>query len=143
MNEADESIKPAGSVKEQIKKFNHSSLFLAEHGGLLVIAIATVIAMCAEVVNMAGAKHVGLSDLLLLFLYVEVLSMVGAYYKNGKLSVRYPLYIGVVALARYLVLDIEHLEIMRMFAVTASILLLTLAVLVVRFGHVRYPYTDE
>ncbi|MDH4216013.1 MAG: phosphate-starvation-inducible PsiE family protein [Gallionella sp.] len=130
-------------MKNTIQQFNQRLLLLAEHIGLMVIAIATVIAMGAEIMVMVRAAQVALSDLLLLFLYLEVLAMVGAYYRSGKLPVRFPLYIGMVALARYLVLDIKGMEDWRMLAVTGSILLLTLAVLVVRFGHVHYPYASD
>lgn len=130
-------------MKNSIQNLNKKLLSLAEHLGLLVIAIATVIAMASEVMVMVRAVQVTLADLLLLFLYLEVLAMVGAYYNSGKLPVRYPLYIGMVALARYLVLDIKGMEDWRMLAVTGSILLLTLAVLLVRFGHVRYPYPGD
>lgn len=130
-------------MKNAIQDFNQKLLSLVEHIGLLVIAIATVIAMTSEVMAMALARQVTLADLLLLFLYLEVLAMVGAYYRSGKLPVRFPLYIGMVALARYLVLDIKGMDDWRMLAVTGSILLLTLAVLVVRIGHVRYPYPSD
>ena len=130
-------------MKYSIQQFNQKLLQIAEHVGLLVIAIATVIAMATEVTNMMRAAQVALSDLLLLFLYLEVLAMVGAYYRSGKLPVRFPLYIGMVALARYLVLDIKGMEDWRMLAVTGSVLLLTLAVLIVRIGHVRYPYPSD
>ena len=130
-------------MKNAIQEFNQKLLSLVEHIGLLVIAIATVIAMTSEVMAMAFAKQVTLADLLLLFLYLEVLAMVGAYYRSGKLPVRFPLYISMVALARYLVLDIKGMDDWRMLAITASILLLTLAVLVVRIGHVRYPYPSD
>jgi len=130
-------------VKKTIQEFNQQLLSLVEHVGLLVIAVATVIAMANEVVTMVRAAQVTLADLLLLFLYLEVLAMVGAYYRSGKLPVRFPLYISMVALARYLVLDIKGMEDWRMLAITASILLLTLAVLVVRIGHVRYPYPSN
>lgn len=130
-------------MKNSIQQFNQKLLQIAEHVGLLVIAIATVIAMGSEVASMMREARVALSDLLLLFLFLEVLAMVGAYYRSGKLPVRFPLYIGMVALARYLVLDIKGMEDWRMLAVTGSILLLTLAVLVVRIGHVRYPYPSN
>ena len=130
-------------MRNTIKEFNQNLLSLVEHIGLLVIAIATVIAMANEIVDMVGAAQVTLADLLLLFLYLEVLAMVGAYYRSGKLPVRFPLYISMVALARYLVLDFKGMEEWRMLAITASILLLTLAVLVVRVGHVRYPYPSD
>jgi protein PsiE len=130
-------------MNNSIQQFNQKMLSLVEHIGLLVIAIATVIAMTSEVSVMVRAAQVTLSDLLLLFLYLEVLAMVGAYYRSGKLPVRFPLYIGIVALARYLVLDIKNMDDWRMLAVTGSILLLTLAVLIVRIGHVRYPYPKD
>ena len=130
-------------MKEKIKQFNQNLLSLVEHIGLLAIAIATVFAMATEILVMVRVMQVTLADLLLLFLYLEVLAMVGAYYRSGKLPVRFPLYIGIVALARYLVLDIKGMEDLRMLSVAGSVLLLTLAVLLVRFGHVRYPYPSN
>lgn len=130
-------------MNNSIQQFNQKLLSLVEHIGLLVIAIATVFAMVGEIGIMLRAMQVTLGDLLLLFLYLEILAMVGAYYRSGKLPVRFPLYIGIVALARYLVLDIKNMDDWRMLAVTSSILLLTLAVLLVRIGHVRYPYPKD
>ncbi|OGS92511.1 MAG: phosphate-starvation-inducible E [Gallionellales bacterium GWA2_59_43] len=126
-----------------IQEFNQKLLAVVEHIGLLVIAVATVIAMIGEIMVMVRAEQVTLADLLLLFLYLEVFAMVGLYYTSGKIPVRYPLYIGMVALARYLVLDIKSMEDWRMLAVSGSILLLTVAVLLIRLGHVRYPYPED
>lgn len=130
-------------MKNTIQKFNQWLLEFVEHVGLLVIAIATVFALTNEVVTMVNARQVALADLLLLFLYLEVLAMVGLYYRSGKLPVRSPLYIGMVALARYLILDLKTMDDLRMFAVTGSILILALAVLLIRFGHVRFPYPAD
>ncbi len=49
-------------------------------------------------------------------------------------------YIGIIALARYLVLDMKSLEEWRILAIAAAILVLALAVLVLRYGHTRFPY---
>ena len=130
-------------MKKMIQEFNQKLLAVVEHIGLLVIAVATVIAMIGEIMVMVRAEQVTLADLLLLFLYLEVFAMVGLYYTSGKIPVRYPLYIGMVALARYLVLDIKSMEDWRMLAVSGSILLLTVAVLLIRLGHVRYPYPED
>jgi protein PsiE len=73
---------------------------------------------------------------------LEVFTMVGVYLESGQLPVRLPLYIGIVALARYLILDMKEMDAWRMLAVSAAVLLLALAVLVIRYGHVRYPYGD-
>ncbi|RFC39969.1 MAG: Phosphate-starvation-inducible E [Candidatus Nitrotoga sp. CP45] len=50
---------------------------------------------------------------------------------------------GMVALARYLILDMKAMDDWRMLAITGSILMLTLAVFLIRFGHVRYPYSGD
>lgn len=117
-----------------------TSLRWVENLGLVVIAIATVIAGVQEVGLMIDHRSVRLADLLLLFIYLEVLTMVGLYLQSGQLPVRMPLYIGMVALARYLVLDMKEMDAWRMLAVSASVLVLALAVLVIRYGHTRFPY---
>jgi protein PsiE len=114
-----------------------------EYLGLLVIGIATVVAMYHEVLTMVAASTVHLADLLLMFLYLEVLAMIGQYFKSGQLPVRFPMYIAMVALARYLIIDIKEMTEWRMLAVAAAIFLLTLGVLLIRYGHVRYPYRED
>ncbi len=127
-------------------KFTHHAiglLGLIEYLGLAIITIATVIAGAHEVDVMITAGTVNLGDLLLLFLYLEILAMVGLYFQSGRLPVRFPIYIAIVALSRYLVLDMKNLDEYRILGVTAAILLLTLAVLVIRFGHIRFSYGDH
>jgi protein PsiE len=92
---------------------------------------------------MIGAGRVTLADLLLMFLYLEVLAMIGQYFNSGQLPVRFPLYIAMVAMARYVILDLKELTEWRMLAVSGAILLLTVAVLVIRYGHTRFPYHDQ
>lgn len=130
-------------MKNPIHEIMKWLLVMFEHTGLMVIAIATVVAMGSEVVGMVRSANVTLTDLLMLFLYLEVLAMVGLYYESGRLPVRFPLYIGMVALARYLILDMKAMDEWRMLAVSGSVLLLTLSVLLIRFGHVRYPYPGD
>ena len=116
---------------------------LVEYAGLLAVAIATVIAFWQEIAVMLDARTVRLADLLLMFIYLEVLAMVGVYLQSGQLPVRIPMYIGMVALARYMVLDMKEMDAWRMLAVAGAVLLLAVAVLVIRYGHVRFPYGHE
>jgi protein PsiE len=116
---------------------------LIEDAGLMLILLATFVAAGQEVAHMVAARTVTLSDLLLLFIYLEVVAMVHAYWQSGQLPVRMPLYIGVVALARYLILDMKDMDEWRMLAVAGAILLLGLTVLVIRYGHVRFPYEEK
>jgi protein PsiE len=119
------------------------ALALIENLGLFVIGIATIIAGYQEVMLMINNQAVTLGDLLLLFLYLEVLTMVSLYYSSGKLPVRFPLYIAMVAMARFIILDMKELDIWHMVGVAGSILLIAIAVLVIRYGHVRFPYSED
>ena len=118
------------------------SLSVAGQIVLIVIGLASIFAVFQAITHIWQARTITVGDILLLFLYLEVMSMLNHYLSAGSLPVRYPLYIGIIALARYLVLDIKELDAMRMFALSGSILLIALAILIVRYGHVRFPYTD-
>ena len=107
---------------------------------LTIITIATVVAVGQEIFLMINNLKVQIADLLLLFIYLEIITMVVVYLQSGEVPVRMPLYIGMVALARYLILDMKAMDQWQMLAISAAILLIALAVLVVRFGHVKYPY---
>lgn len=126
----------------RLKKIGNRSLSLVEDIGLLLIALMTVIAMGQEVWLVISNQAVTLADLLLLFIYLEVLAMVGLYLKSGRLPVRMPLYIVIVALARYMALDMKNLDTWRMLGLSGAILIVALAILLIRFGHTRYPYGD-
>jgi len=129
--------------QDAASRFALSLLSIIEHVGLAIITVATVIAGYLEVMVMVEARTVTLADLLLMFLYLEILAMVAVYYRSGQLPVRFPIYIAIVALARYIVLDTKNMDDIRMLAVTAAILLLAGAVLLIRYGHVRYPYDHQ
>ena len=126
----------------KIKNFGYKALVIAEDIGLLIIAVATVIAMSFEVGSMYTALEVTLADLLLLFIYLEVLTMVGIYLKSGKLPVRMPLYITIVALARYMILDMKNLDTLRVVGLAGAVFILTISVLAIRYGHTKYPYEE-
>lgn len=118
-------------------------IHLAEYLGLAVIALATIYAAAIEVAHMVEAAKVTLGDLLLLFLYLEVLAMVAIYLESGKLPIRLPLYIAIVALARFLILDMKELSEWQMIAIGATITLITIATLILRYGHIKYPYNQR
>lgn len=118
-------------------------LRFVEHIGLFIIAIATIVAMGEEVWKMISAGTVTLADLLLMFIYLEVFAMIAIYLESGKLPVRMPLYIALVALARYLILDMKAMSDLTILAVTAACLLIAITILIIRYGHVKYPYENH
>jgi len=116
---------------------------MIERVGLLVITIATIVAIGQEVKLMLVAQKVLLEDILLLFIFLEILTMVGLYFKSGKLPLRYPIYIAMVAIARYIIIGMKQIDGLTILAFAGAILVLALAVVAIRYGHVRLPYGDD
>jgi protein PsiE len=125
--------------KQQVKQL----LIWIEDLGLVVITLATLVATGAEIMVMVRAQTATLADLLLLFIYLEVFTMVRVYLDSGKLPVRIPLYIAIVALARYMILDMKAMDNWRMLAASGSTLILAVTVLAIRYGHALFPYGKD
>ncbi|MEE9352184.1 MAG: phosphate-starvation-inducible PsiE family protein [Thiotrichaceae bacterium] len=121
----------------------NSVLHYIEQVGLLIIVIATIIAVGQELMVMIEKMRVDLKDLLLLFIYLEIIAMVKIYYEQHHLPIRFPIYIAIVALARYIILDSKSFNDFQLLEIGVTIVLLTLAVLIVRFGHAKLPYTEK
>ncbi|NMT03743.1 phosphate-starvation-inducible PsiE family protein, partial [Vibrio parahaemolyticus] len=77
---------------------------------LVSITLATLYAMMQEFVHVFVEKRVLLTDILLMFIYLEVLAMVQQFVMNGKIPVRYPIYIAMMAIARYITLGMKELD---------------------------------
>ena len=131
---------PTGHVHSDIRRHGIRVARLVEDVGLSIILLATLVAGGTEIRHMWVQQNVMLTDLLLMFIYVETVTMVKVYWESGKLPVRMPLYIAIVAIARYLIIDVKDMEALRVIAVASSILVIALAILVVRWGHVKLPY---
>ncbi len=128
---------------QQMQKWAHQLLEWGQVVGLMIIAAATLIAIGHLLHEMVLVMRVTLADLLLLFIYLEVLAMVSMYLKAGKLPIRIPIYIAIVALARYLILDMKEMDTWRLLGVGGTALLLTLTVFLIRYGHYRFPYQQD
>lgn len=127
------------STQYQFRRF----LQVSEFFGLVVIGISTTYAMAYEAWAMAVARTVTLTDLLLMFLFLEILAMVTQYFKAGQLPVRFPMYIAMVALARQLILNIDQASEWHMLATAGAIFLLALGVLLIRYGQSKYPSSED
>ena len=127
---------------DQISTVGHKALTWVQDIGLLIIAISTVVAVGIEIKVMWENQTVLLADLLLLFIYLEIFAMVSIYLDSGKLPVRMPLYIAIVALARYLILDMKSMDAWKVIGVSVAALILAVTVLVIRYGHLKYPYDE-
>jgi protein PsiE len=130
-------------IEHALRERGFRLIRLLEYAGLLVVLIATLTAAGQEVLLMYRQGRVTVADLLMLFIYLELLAMNGIYWRAGRLPVRMPLYIAIVAMARHLTLETPDMNAWTTLAEGGTVLLLSLAVLVVRYGHIRLPYRDE
>jgi len=124
--------------QQQVVVFLH----YIEWVGLAIILLATIIAIGQEVHLMIVQNEVMLKDILQLFIFLEIITMIGLYFSSGKLPIRYPIYIAMVAIARYISIGMKEMDGWMIVALSCSILILALAVLVIRYGHVNMPYSE-
>ncbi|HET7175930.1 MAG TPA: phosphate-starvation-inducible PsiE family protein [Gammaproteobacteria bacterium] len=129
--------------RKTVRNFGRQVIAVIEDLGLLLILIATAVAIGQVAWHMIVDREVQLADLLLVFILLEVITMVENYWRVGKLPVRIPLYIAMVSMARYLILDTTDAHDVHALFITGAILILSLAVFVVRFGHRKFPYENE
>ena len=94
--------------------------------GLHLIILGMVLALC---VNEVGGIFMGgglkVESVLMLFIYLEIMQMVNIFFSTGKIPVRYPLYIGMFALARHI--SFEDIKGIESLYLSASVALLSLA----------------
>jgi protein PsiE len=104
-------------------------------GLLVVILISTVIAVFLEISNMYQLKDITLADLLLMFLYLEVLAMVRVFWEQQSISITLPLLIAITALSRFIILQGKEMDPSSLMYEAGAILLIAIAIVVMRFRH--------
>ena len=113
---------------------------------LFAIGATIIWSAVAENATIVQAGHPSLKDILLLFIYLELLAMVGIYFKTKKLPVVFLIYIALTALTRVLTVDIKTMATLHLLAVSGAILILAIAALVLSLGKpkwLRKDYTEE
>ncbi len=129
---------PKGFTKPFLKIFASLEAIL-----LVAITLATLFAMVEEFVHVFEQKRVLLTDILLMFIYLEVLAMVQQFVVNGKIPVRYPIYIAMMAIARYITLGMKELDATLVVWLSVAAFILAAATLLIRVGHHYWPYMDR
>ena len=105
---------------------------------LFVIGATIVWSATHDYLRMIQEGRAGLDDILLLFIYLELGTIVGIYFKTDRLPVLFLLYVAITALTRFLAIDVKDLSLESVLAVTGSIFVLTLAALVVQIAQSRF-----
>ena len=102
---------------------------------LVIILAATVIAFGIEIYQMIDVRKVTLADLLLLFLYLEVLAMVRVFWESQSIQITLPLFIAITALARFIILQGKSINPEVLLYEAGAIVLIAIAILVLRFRN--------
>ncbi|KGY07489.1 MULTISPECIES: phosphate-starvation-inducible protein PsiE [Vibrio] len=129
---------PKGFSRPFLKIFHALEALL-----LVAITLATLFAMVEEFIHVFEQKRVLLTDILLMFIYLEVLAMVQQFVMNGKIPVRYPIYIAMMAIARYITLGMKEMDAMLVVWLSVAAFILAAATLLIRVGHHYWPYVDR
>jgi len=102
---------------------------------LVIILISTVIAVGMEIYAMISIKSVTLADLLLMFLYLEVLAMVRVFWNQQSISITLPLLIAITALSRFIILQGKDMDPTTLVYEAVAIVLIAAAIVILRLRH--------
>lgn len=111
---------------------------------LTIIAFLTVVATVQEIILIYNIGTINLADLLLLFIYTEVLGMIGVFYTSNRIPITLPLFIAMTAISRLIILQGKGMDASTLLYEAGAILIIALACLAVRYRPSRsYHYQNE
>ena len=110
---------------------------------VLVVLLSTILAFLLEILKMYEAQNVTLADLLLLFIYIEVIGLVRSYWESRAVRVIYPLVIAITALSRYIILQDKESDPTNLIYLASAILSVSISTVVIRFRRSKYLKIDN
>ena len=110
---------------------------------LSILLVCTLIVIGQEILMMVENKRVTLADILLLFIYVEVLGMIKEYWLAKVIRMSYPLFIAMTALARLIILQRKDIEPVTLIYESVAILIIAISIVVLRVRHLDYFKRDK
>ena len=110
---------------------------------VIIVLASTIIAFLLEIIKMYETQNVTLADLLLMFIYIEVIGLVRSYWESRAVRVIYPLIIAITALARYIILQDKDADPTSLIYIASAILIVSIATVVIRFRRSKYLNIDK
>ena len=107
---------------------------------VVVVLISTIIAFFLEMKEMYENKDITLADLLLMFIYIEVIGLVRSYWETQSVRITYPLIIAITALARFIILQDKESDPANLIYISLAILIVAIATVIIRFRTVSYTH---
>ena len=121
----------------------NNSFEILEKIVLSILLVCTLIVIGQEILMMIENQRVTLADILLLFIYVEVLGMIKEYWVAKVIRMSYPLFIAMTALARLIILQRKDIEPVTLIYESLSILIIAISIVVLRVRHLDYFKRDK
>ena len=104
---------------------------------LSVLIVCTIIAIGMEVQGMIAVYKVTLADILLLFIYIEIIGMIKEYWVSKMIRMSYPLFIAMTALARMIIMQRKDVDPSAYVYESVAILIIAIAIVVLRVRHME------
>ena len=120
------------AMKDAVSSF----VSFIEKAVIFVILASTITAIIFEILKMINAQYVELADLLLLFIYVEVIGMVRVYMISNRVRMTYPLFIAITALSRLIILQGKDSNPDLLLYEAGAIVLVAIAVVILRIRYI-------
>ena len=105
---------------------------------VLIVLISTVVAFFLEMRDMYVNRDITLADLLLMFIYIEVIGLVRSYWETRAVRITYPLVIAITALARFIILQDKESDPSNLIYISVAILIVAIATVIIRFRNSKY-----
>ena len=105
----------------------HWTTVSSERVLLAIIGIATCIAAAQYLFSMFLAREITLADLFLLFIYAEIIGMVGVFYSTNRIPVTLPIIIAITALCRLIIMQSKDMDALMLVGEAAAILILSIS----------------
>jgi len=110
---------------------------------VVVVLVSTIVAFLLEIIKMYEVQNVTLADLLLMFIYIEVIGLVRSYWESRSVRVIYPLIIAITALSRFIILQDKESDPTNLIYLAGAILIVSIATVVIRFRRSKYLKIDK
>jgi protein PsiE len=105
---------------------------------VLIVLISTIVAFFLEMRDMYMNRDITLADLLLMFIYIEVIGLVRSYWETRAVRITYPLVIAITALARFIILQDKESDPSNLIYISVAILIVAIATVIIRFRNSKY-----
>jgi protein PsiE len=110
---------------------------------VFILLISTVIAFIIEMKTMYDNETITLADLLLMFIYIEVIGLVKSYWETRAVRITYPLVIAITALARFIILQDKESDPTNLIYISLAILIVAISTVIIKFRNSKYLKIDN